>query len=334
MAFERLAGAGLDVRQQADLQRNALVEHVPGEAAHFHHLAGVVDRHVVEQAHGMADAVGPAPLDGLPDRILAEGLAGVDGDVEIGALDEMEGFHVALGRVAALVAGKVESDHPAAAVGDRQLGHFQRGTRIQIPHRTDDQPPLDPGLLPAAVAAGQHRVHHVFEREAAGGMESGVETQLDVANVLGGGVEDRLPRHPFQRRLVLHHRDGRGETLQIQRQAAAPGAAVEPGRQFPRRACRQIHPGAFGQLEDRCRAQAAVEVLVQQDLRHPAHQFLVQRRPSGYQHPSTIHTPPGKASPTPQSHFVRQIGFDGLWEHAARGASKRNAARTGKDQPQ
>ena len=45
---------------------------------------------------GVADAVRPTPLNGLPDALLAKGFTGVDGDVEIFALDEVKGLDVLL----------------------------------------------------------------------------------------------------------------------------------------------------------------------------------------------------------------------------------------------
>ena len=56
----------------------------------------------------MADAVRAAPLDRLPDALLAEGLAGMDGDVEVLPLDVVERIDMLLGRDTALLAGEVE----------------------------------------------------------------------------------------------------------------------------------------------------------------------------------------------------------------------------------
>ena len=74
----------------------------------------------------MAEPVGAAPLDRLPDRRQAERLAGVDGEVGVLALEVLEGVEVPGGRVARLGAGDVEADHPAVAPGDGELGDLPR----------------------------------------------------------------------------------------------------------------------------------------------------------------------------------------------------------------
>ena len=95
----------LEVR--AHLQRDPLVAYVGREAAELDR-AVVCDRDVVDDPDPVAEAVGAAPLDRLPDRRQAERLAGVDGEVGVLALEVLEGVEVAGGRVARLGAGDVE----------------------------------------------------------------------------------------------------------------------------------------------------------------------------------------------------------------------------------
>ena len=83
-----------------------------------------VERDVLDQPRGVADAVRAAPLDRLPDAFLAERLAGVNRDVEVLALDVVERVDVLLRREAAFLAGEVESDDAALAKVDGQLGHL------------------------------------------------------------------------------------------------------------------------------------------------------------------------------------------------------------------
>jgi hypothetical protein len=58
----------------------------------------------------VAEPVGAAPLEGLPDRGQPEGLAGVDGEVVVLALQVLERVEVPGGREAGLGAGDVEPD--------------------------------------------------------------------------------------------------------------------------------------------------------------------------------------------------------------------------------
>ena len=53
----------------------------------------------------VADAVGPAVVQGLVDGRSPEGLAGVDGDVEVLVVDELEGIEVPARREAVLGSG-------------------------------------------------------------------------------------------------------------------------------------------------------------------------------------------------------------------------------------
>ena len=91
---------------------------------------------VVDDAHAVAQPLGAAPLERLPDGRQPERLAGVDGHVEVGAVDELERVEVAAGREARLGPGDVEADHALVAVADRQLGDLHR-TR-ELAHGGDD----------------------------------------------------------------------------------------------------------------------------------------------------------------------------------------------------
>ena len=95
-----------------------------------------VDRDVVDDAHAVAQALGAAPLERLPDGRQAERLAGVDGDVEVGAMDELERVEVAARREARLGPGDVEADDALVAVAHGQLGDLDRAG--ELAHGGDD----------------------------------------------------------------------------------------------------------------------------------------------------------------------------------------------------
>ena len=120
-----VGGAGLHVGGRAHLQRDPLVADVRREPAELGR-AVVGDGDVVDDPHAVAEPVGAAPLDRLPDRRQPEGLAGVDGEVGVLALEVLEGVEVPGGRVAGLGAGDVEADDAAVAPGDGQLGDLPR----------------------------------------------------------------------------------------------------------------------------------------------------------------------------------------------------------------
>src|SRR5690606_40373857 len=90
----------------------------------FRSFGGAVlgDGDVVDDPYAVAEAVGAAPLDGLPDGRQAEGLAGVDGEVGVLPLQVFEGVEVAGGRVAGFGAGDVAADDADVAVADGQFG--------------------------------------------------------------------------------------------------------------------------------------------------------------------------------------------------------------------
>ena len=69
------------------------------------------------------------------------GLAGVDGDVEIGTLDRLEGLDVFFGRKPVLAAREVEADDAHVAAADGEFGGFLGF--FHVAHRADDQPPLN-----------------------------------------------------------------------------------------------------------------------------------------------------------------------------------------------
>src|SRR5438105_4972449 len=112
----------MDIADEADLQRNSLIENVLGEVAQLHGLS-FGDGDIVDQPRSMSDAMCSAVLDGLPDGFLSVALAGVNSDVEILPLDIVKSVHVLLWRVATLFAG--------------EFRHLQR--HVHITHGADDQ---------------------------------------------------------------------------------------------------------------------------------------------------------------------------------------------------
>src|SRR5580704_17434632 len=154
MLIEAWRGAGVYVAQQADFERNTLVEYILGEVAELDRFA-VRDRDVVDQTRTVADAVRAAILNRLPHGFLSVTLARVDRNVEVLALDVVKRIHVLFRRISAFLAGKVEADHSALAKIDGQFRHLKRDVRIA--HGADDQSGMHAEVLPPARHSLQHR---------------------------------------------------------------------------------------------------------------------------------------------------------------------------------
>src|SRR5580658_1686357 len=98
------SGSGMDVADQAHLQRNSLVENVLREVTQFH-CSPVRNSDVFNQARPVPDAMRSTILNGLPNRFLAIALAGMNRDIEIHSLNVVKSVHMLLRRVAAFFAG-------------------------------------------------------------------------------------------------------------------------------------------------------------------------------------------------------------------------------------
>jgi hypothetical protein len=137
MLGEAAGCASLDVAEQADFERDSFVENVLGEVAQLYNFAVFGDGDVFDEAGAVADAVGAAILDGLPDGLFAKAFACVNGDVEILPLDVMESVDMFLGRIAAFFPSEIETDNAAIAEVHGELRHFERD--VHVAHGADDQ---------------------------------------------------------------------------------------------------------------------------------------------------------------------------------------------------
>ena len=225
----------------------------------------MIEPDVFDQPRRVTDAVRAAPLDGLPDAFLAERFAGMNRDVEVLALDVVERVDVFLRRETAFLAGQVESDDAALAEVHGELRHLERP--LQVPHGADDHAVLDAEVVLPALEARQHGGHDLVPVESLVDVENRREARLDVHHAVAVHVFDHFVGDAFERLGGLHDAAGVREALEIERQAAALGAAVKPLGEIAgvggREAVVTLLPG---QLDDRLRPQAAVEMIVQQHL--------------------------------------------------------------------
>src|SRR5215470_13827958 len=102
----------------------------------------------------MADAVRSAVLNSLPDGLLPEAFAGVNRNIEVLTLNIVKGVHMLFRRVAAFLSCQIEPDHTTLAKVNRQFGHFQR--YIHVPHGADDEPGMNPKVLPSTRETLEH----------------------------------------------------------------------------------------------------------------------------------------------------------------------------------
>src|SRR5262249_31796831 len=151
-----------------------------------------VDADVFDQPGRMTDPVGAAPLNRLPYALFAERLARMDRDVEVLTLDVVESVDVLLGRKAALLAGEIEADDAALAEVDGELGQLHG--QAHVPHRTDDEPPLDAERLPATLQSPEDGVHDLVPVQFLRGMKDRRKTGLDVDDAVFVHVLDHFER--------------------------------------------------------------------------------------------------------------------------------------------
>src|SRR5205807_7583112 len=128
-------GTGMDVADEANLQRNALVENILCQIAQLHGPA-IDDRDVIDQARSMSDPMRPAILNCLPDRFLAIALAGVNRNIEILPLNVVKSVNMLFGRITTFFPGKIEADDSTLTKIHGEFRHLER--YIHVAHGADD----------------------------------------------------------------------------------------------------------------------------------------------------------------------------------------------------
>jgi hypothetical protein len=219
----------------------------------------------------VAESLGAAPLERLPDRRQAEALAGVDRDVEVLSLDQLEGVEVSCGREPGLRAGDVDADDALVAVTHRELRglHGAGG----LPHGGDEQlrrdpPPLHPRSALSFAEAVEDRPHHFVERQAALGGELGRIPHLGVEDVVGREVLDALGRHTLDRIPRLEEGNRVPEPVEVELEALGVGFEREPAGELGRVGRRQLAVADIGRkLDHRLRPQPTIKMVVQQRFR-------------------------------------------------------------------
>ena len=210
---ERGDGSGVHVRGRAHLERNPRVAHIGRQAAE-RGAAVWADHDVVDDADAVAEPLGVAPLDRLPDRGQAERLPGVQGGVEVLALHEMERVEVRRGRVARLGTGDVETGDPGVAIAHRELGDLIGACRLAhgCEKGADDYgAPSCRKACHGGIEPFKHRLDHLFEAEAPLCVQLRGEADLGVDDPVVRQVLDTLDRRRARapRRSASRRRCGR-----------------------------------------------------------------------------------------------------------------------------
>ncbi|MDR6096514.1 hypothetical protein QE454_000133 [Microbacterium sp. SORGH_AS454] len=169
-----------------------------------------------------------------------------------------------------LRSGEVEADHTAPAPRDRELGDVARVVVVAEGRQQladTDVPPACVGGIFSLLDTFLHGVHDVVEAETAGEVLLGGPPHLAVDDAVGREVFDELPGRAYEALTGLHDADGHRELLEVILQRASVEVVREPRFEALRVVGGQVEPDLVGQLEHRLRAQPAVEVVVQRDLR-------------------------------------------------------------------
>src|SRR6266849_3106655 len=253
----------MDVADEANLQRNALVENVLSQIAQLHGPA-VHDRDVVDQARSVSDPMRPAILNRLPDRFLAIAFAGVNRNIKILPLNVVKGVNVLFGRITAFFSGKIEADNSTLTKIHSEFRHLER--YIHVTHGADDQARSNSKILSPSLQSLQDGRDDLLVGQSFFSVKNWRKASLKVnhsifAEILGLFIGDAL-----QSLLGLHDRDGVAETLEVFGETSLVRALMKPFRQRPGIGCRPVPVSpVFGQLNHGLRLQHAIQVLVQKD---------------------------------------------------------------------
>src|SRR5690606_3033051 len=273
-----------EVRRRRQLERDLAVAHPTREVAEAHpHLVALLcdPLEVLRDPHAVSEAQGAAVEQGRADRVEPGRLARVQRDGEELGREEVERLAVARRREAVLRPREVEADHAVVAEVDREPRDLERA--LALAHRREDLPDADRvaalvGRILALLEPVLHGLHGLLEREALASVLLGRPAHLAVDDAVVREILDELARDPRERLGGLHDGDRQLEGLEVLDERVRRGLLGEPLPQLARRAGGQVEARLDGELEHGRGAHAAVEVVVQRDLRQAADGHAVDGR--------------------------------------------------------
>ena len=190
----------------------------------------------------------------------------MDREVEVLALEVLEGLEMQRGRVAGLASGDVEADHATVPVPHGRLGDLQ-GVGVGA-HRRKEGADRETRAGRALGESGQHGLDDLVEGEALLRVERRGVPDLGVHDPVGGKVGGAFGGDPVAGIGLLHDAHRVGEGLEVEAEVAPVGTTHEPGSQLVDiGGGKAVVAVEVGQLDDGGRTEAAVEVVVQDDLR-------------------------------------------------------------------
>ena len=170
-----------------------------------------------------------------------------------------------------LGAGDVEAADAAVAELDGQLR--DRLTEIRLTHRRenrahDDCVTFEFCVAHAASESLQHGLDHLVQRQTIVQVQFGSESNLGVDDAITGEVQRRFERDALQVFLGLHHGRRVRETFEVAHEVTPRCVGDEPFTQFVGVVGRQSAVVRLvSEFHHRHRAQTAVQMIVQQNLR-------------------------------------------------------------------
>ena len=268
MVGDGCGGAGLHIAGWTQLQRNPSVADVGCESAQLRLVwIGHVD--VVHDANPVPESIGPAPLDGLPNRRQTERLARVDGEVRVLASQVLERIQMARGRETSFSPCDIEADDPAIAVLHRKFRDFL-GVR-GCPHRCQQHSDPDPPAVSyrasgAFVEAVEYRIDHLSKGQSLLHVKFGSEADFGVDDAVCRKVFRAFARHPGESLGILRDCDRVLKRFQVPLQRSGVGGFGEPARQIGRVLTGKLAVARrLGQINDRLWPKPAIQMIVEQD---------------------------------------------------------------------
>jgi len=197
--------------------------------------------------------------------------------VEVLVGNEIEGVQVAGRRVTRLGPRDVEADHARVPVPHCQLGDLHRAGRLS--HGGDDEADREPRAFGPAPQTIKHGADGLIEGQSSIGQELRRHAHLGVHDPVVRQVLAALARNPLEPIACLHDRHRVAKSLQVELERLAVRTEREPLRELIGIGGRKLAvAGIRSKLDHRARSQAAVEVIVEQHLRHAADGVEVEGR--------------------------------------------------------
>src|SRR5687767_5135036 len=219
----------MNIRGRAHFKWYATVTDVRGQSTQFE-AAILPNLDVVHDAHAMAKSFRAAPLKRLPDGWQAKRFAGMDGQVEVLLVHEVEGIQVTGWRKPRLGSGDIESKYALVAVPNSQLSNLHRA--CELAHGGDDEADANSVRTGPQVEALENRLGYVVQRQPVARAEFRCIANFGVHDPVRRQIGGAFLGNACQRLARLQHAHRVLEALQVELQALPVGTGSESPGQF------------------------------------------------------------------------------------------------------